>query len=166
MLRRITSKLAWHELQVGDIVLVREQDEIPADMVILASAEEGGRAFVETSNLDGETNLKRKQALRATSEVCGQKEGDSPMTDSWIHLARAARLEGEIEYEQPNDRLYTFVGTMRMASSHRAISQWDNCNPRPAALRGDDEPKKHIELPSSDNPKASFTPTPCEILSL
>ena len=38
--------------------------EIPADLILIASSEEDGLAFVETSNIDGETNLKLKNSVR------------------------------------------------------------------------------------------------------
>jgi len=42
-------------------VEVREDDYIPADIVLLHSSGQKGTCFVETKNLDGETNLKLKQ---------------------------------------------------------------------------------------------------------
>jgi len=38
--------------------LVRNREMIPADLILLASANEGGNAYIETSSIDGETNLK------------------------------------------------------------------------------------------------------------
>ena len=46
---------------------VREGEPFPADAVLLASSSAGGIAYVETSNLDGETNLKLKQAPPETA---------------------------------------------------------------------------------------------------
>lgn len=39
---------------------------LPADLVLLSASNPEGVAYVETMNLDGETNLKLRKALRAT----------------------------------------------------------------------------------------------------
>ncbi|XP_071599744.1 phospholipid-transporting ATPase IA isoform X5 [Heliangelus exortis] len=56
--------------------------------------------YIETSNLDGETNLKIRQGLPLTSEI---KDIESLM-----------RLSGRIECESPNRHLYDFVGNIRL----------------------------------------------------
>uniref|UniRef100_A0A8D0GFG8 Phospholipid-transporting ATPase n=1 Tax=Sphenodon punctatus TaxID=8508 RepID=A0A8D0GFG8_SPHPU len=56
--------------------------------------------YIETSNLDGETNLKIRQGLPLTSDI---KDTDSLM-----------RLSGRIECESPNRHLYDFVGNIRL----------------------------------------------------
>ena len=43
----------WKQARVGHIVRVEKGQEFPADMIILATSEEEGLAYVETSNLDG-----------------------------------------------------------------------------------------------------------------
>ena len=44
----------------GDIIFVKQDEQIPADMVLLSTPDHDGIAFIETANLDGETNLKVK----------------------------------------------------------------------------------------------------------
>ncbi|KAI0071851.1 phospholipid-translocating P-type ATPase [Panus rudis PR-1116 ss-1] len=52
----------WEDVRVGDIVKIMDNDSIPADILICATSEDENVAFVETKNLDGETNLKSRTA--------------------------------------------------------------------------------------------------------
>ena len=45
-------------IRAGDLVLVRRRDMVLTDLVPLASFNEGGITYVETSSIDGDTNLK------------------------------------------------------------------------------------------------------------
>lgn len=49
-----------YQLQVGCIVRVTEDQTFPADLILLKSSLPKGICYVETKNLDGETNLKQK----------------------------------------------------------------------------------------------------------
>ena len=51
-------------MQVGDVVKVKENEFFPADLIILSSTEPDGMFYVETKNLDGETNLKLKSVSK------------------------------------------------------------------------------------------------------
>uniref|UniRef100_A0A669BBX7 Phospholipid-transporting ATPase n=1 Tax=Oreochromis niloticus TaxID=8128 RepID=A0A669BBX7_ORENI len=85
---------------VGEVVRAANGDHLPADLVILSSSEPQGMCYIETSNLDGETNLKIRQGLQVTADI---KEIDSLM-----------RLSGRMECESPNRHLYEFVGNIRL----------------------------------------------------
>jgi P-type E1-E2 ATPase len=56
----------WKEVEVGDILQIKSDEAFPADMIFLTSSNETGLAFVDTMNLDGETNLKEKMASEMT----------------------------------------------------------------------------------------------------
>uniref|UniRef100_A0A8C6UA18 Phospholipid-transporting ATPase n=1 Tax=Neogobius melanostomus TaxID=47308 RepID=A0A8C6UA18_9GOBI len=85
---------------VGEVVRAANGDHLPADLVILSSSEPQGMCYIETSNLDGETNLKIRQGLQVTSEI--------------KDIGSLIRLSGRMECESPNRHLYEFVGNIRL----------------------------------------------------
>lgn len=96
-------KVRWKHVIVGDIVKVVNNSFFPADLMLLSSSEPKGMSFIETANLDGETNLKIRQALQSTSNM--KTVGD------------LKQLSGTIECEQPNKHLYEFSGVIRQSNS-------------------------------------------------
>ena len=55
-------------LKVGNIVKINQNEFIPADLVLLHSSLPDGACLVDTSNLDGESNLKQLVSLPCTTE--------------------------------------------------------------------------------------------------
>ena len=43
---------AWR-LRVGDLIYVKAGERVPVDMVLLATSNHGGHAYMETASLDG-----------------------------------------------------------------------------------------------------------------
>ena len=66
-------------------------------MILLNSSEAEGTLYVETKNLDGETNLKTKQVA---------KELIAPFN----HEANFGLISGTLNIEEPNNRIYKFDG--------------------------------------------------------
>jgi P-type E1-E2 ATPase len=75
---------------VGDVCYVESEEMFPADLVLLSSANEGSVAYIETASLDGEKNLKPRNAFPATAQFnnhpaflrfSGTFEGDTPNKD-------------------------------------------------------------------------------------
>ncbi|WVR04281.1 hypothetical protein IAU60_001281 [Kwoniella sp. DSM 27419] len=59
----------WEDVKVGDIVKIYDNEQFPADIVICSTSEEEDVAYIETKNLDGETNLKSRNGVPGLSHL-------------------------------------------------------------------------------------------------
>ncbi|KAI8146793.1 hypothetical protein BJV82DRAFT_509376 [Fennellomyces sp. T-0311] len=90
---------AWKNISAGDYILIRNDEDVPADVVILSTSDPDHICYIETQNLDGETNLKVRQALSATSEIASVKD--------------CQHAEFYIESEPPHVNLYQYSGVLK-----------------------------------------------------
>jgi len=98
------------DLRVGDLVYLQNDDTIPADIVLLASAGEDGTSYIETAQLDGETNLKLRR----------------PVAESNLPFADLCAIRGTIFVEPPNHHIYTFEGRLELDRADEAKSLGDS----------------------------------------
>ncbi|XP_017852723.1 phospholipid-transporting ATPase ID isoform X2 [Drosophila busckii] len=89
----------WSDVQVGDVIRLDNNQFVAADTLLLSTSEPNGLCFIETAELDGETNLKAKQCLMETTELADQHDL------LWD-------FNGEIICERPNNLLNKFEGTL------------------------------------------------------
>ncbi|RDX84223.1 putative phospholipid-transporting ATPase 9, partial [Mucuna pruriens] len=100
--------IAWKNLRVGNIVKVEKDEFFPADLLLLSSSYEDAVCYVETMNLDGETNLKLKQGLEVTSSL--QED------------LNFLNFKATVKCEDPNANLYSFVGSMEFEEKKYSLS--------------------------------------------
>lgn len=82
-------KVKRKDIRQGQFVLVKNREMVPADLLLLASSNDRGGAYIETSSIDGETNLKLrnsphlpKAVLKALREATlGTIEEDDPESE-------------------------------------------------------------------------------------
>lgn len=98
-----TKQMAWQELQPGMIVEVKDREEIPTDLIPLVSSGEEGKCYIETANIDGETNLKLRNCA-----PCGPD--GVPGWDTPEQLAKTSGIQ--LEFEPPNPSIHTFSGNV------------------------------------------------------
>lgn len=93
----------WKNVQVGDFVRIYNNDQIPADVVVLSTSDPDGACYVETKNLDGETNLKLRHSLRCSRNI--------------KHARDCEKSEFVIESQAPHPNLYQYSGVVRWTQS-------------------------------------------------
>ncbi|KAK3912291.1 putative phospholipid-transporting ATPase IA [Frankliniella fusca] len=89
----------WHAVLVGDIVKVHNNNFFPADLIVLATSEPQAMCYIETSNLDGETNLKVRQGLAETAH--------------FLKTEDLSQFRATVECDLPNRHLYEFSGVLK-----------------------------------------------------
>ena len=114
---------------------VREGESFPADMVLLQSSLPAGKCYVETAELDGETNLKIRNAasdlvaLQAAADTAAPESrataGDEAAVDFDPTLFE--QMRGVIECDPPNNELYSFNGTYTHGRGSTLIALTNEC---------------------------------------
>jgi magnesium-transporting ATPase (P-type) len=89
-------------VKVGDILKLKDSDEIPADCILIKTEDKDGKAFVKTSQLDGERNLKPKLGINAVNgtafdEIFGKSDKG---------------YQVEVNCIEPHKDLYSYNGNL------------------------------------------------------
>lgn len=106
-------EVLWRDVRVGDFVKIKNHETLPADILILSvvpaeGARSGGNTgvcYVETKNLDGETNLKLREAPQATRNMFANEEEAGEILQGWV------------ESELPNGDINRYSGTLYIDDS-------------------------------------------------
>ncbi|XP_013882065.1 phospholipid-transporting ATPase IC [Austrofundulus limnaeus] len=114
----------WMNIQVGDVVRLKKNDFIPADILLLSSSNPNSLCYVETAELDGETNLKFRMGLRVTDQRLQEEQ-------------QLAQFNALIDCEEPNNRLDKFTGTMQWGQERYPL-ELDNMLLRGCKVRNTD----------------------------
>ncbi|OAY39167.1 hypothetical protein MANES_10G072200v8 [Manihot esculenta] len=86
----------WKDIRAGEIIKIHANETLPCDMVLLSTSDSTGVAYVQTINLDGESNLKTRYAKQETLAKTPEKE----------------KISGLIKCEKPNRNIYGFHANM------------------------------------------------------
>ncbi|KAK7196678.1 phospholipid-transporting ATPase 1-like protein [Novymonas esmeraldas] len=96
------------DIHAGDVMCIKNGEEVRADVVVFATAVEEGQAFIDTCNLDGETNLKSRRALEATWQLC---DGAAVMNSRVV-----------LHTSTPDPGLLSWTGLLEVNGEEHALS--------------------------------------------
>ncbi|CAB4062628.1 E7.6.2.1 [Lepeophtheirus salmonis] len=117
-------KTYWKDVKVGDIVHLSCNEQIPADILLLRSSDEYGLCYIDTQNLDGETNLKQREVPRGFKE---QRLSFQPQ-----------EFRSTIECDMPTTKIYRFHGSILHPWGERIPVGKDNLLLRECILKNTD----------------------------
>jgi magnesium-transporting ATPase (P-type) len=89
---------------------------VPADMLLIMTSlhQDGNQCYVETANIDGETNLKLKEAPPDIKKLIGNDT-----------KASSKLFKGFFEYEPPNKNIHNFIGALHLGAGDAPIALSD-----------------------------------------
>ena len=102
----------WKEIRAGEIIKVYENQYFPCDMVLINSSADKGVCYVETKNLDGETNLKHKKAIKECFNI---SNNENDIIENF--------QDAEIECEKENEYIYKFNGKIKLNHKQYGLSE-------------------------------------------
>ncbi|KAK2981846.1 hypothetical protein RJ640_010363 [Escallonia rubra] len=97
----------WKKIQAGEVLKICADETIPCDMVLLGTSDPSGLAYIQTMNLDGESNLKTRYARQETTSM----------------VFEGGTISGVIRCEQPNRNIYEFTANMELKGQRFSLSQ-------------------------------------------
>ena len=101
----------WSDIKIGNMIKVKKDEIIPADLLVLCSSNKDSAFYLQTANLDGESNLKQRETLIDTQKIFYKNKIKE---DNYLEKLFKPYKEGEensyIEVEQPNKNIYEING--------------------------------------------------------
>ena len=94
----------WKDIKVGDFILLKNNELIPADIIVMSTSDQDGMCYIESKNLDGETNLKIKRGIVETSFL--------------NTTAECCFFGCYIDTEAPTPNLFTFSGNLTIPKDY------------------------------------------------
>ncbi|XP_031247458.1 phospholipid-transporting ATPase 1-like [Pistacia vera] len=105
----------WKKIRAGEVVKILSDETIPCDIVLLSTSDPSGLAYIQTMNLDGESNLKTRYARQETVSAGPEDPISGPI--------REDSVSGLIRCEQPNRNIYEFTANMEFNGQKFSLSQ-------------------------------------------
>ena len=94
----------WCDIKIGDILKIEENNFFPCDCIIISVSEKNGLCFIETKNIDGETNFKHKKANSEINNKFISKNNNNNQIDFEMFY------DSFITCQSPNEFIYEFNG--------------------------------------------------------
>ena len=104
--------IEWSNIKIGNLIKVKKNEIIPADLFVVCSSNKNGTFYLQTANLDGESNLKEREVLMNIQKIFYKKQNKN---ENYLeNIFEGYDNKGEencyIEVDQPNKNIYLING--------------------------------------------------------
>ena len=105
-------KKEWRNIKIGNLIKVKKDEIVPADLFVVCSSNKEGNFFLQTSNLDGETNIKEREVLMKIQKIfCKKKTKDEDYLENIFEgYDNQGKEKCYIVVDQPNKNIYLING--------------------------------------------------------
>lgn len=114
-------KTRWQDIRVGDIVHLSNNETIPADMLLLRTSNPHGVCYIDTCDLDGETNLKLREVVRGFIDK--------------QQLFTPSKFTSRVEVDIPTTKIFKFNGALIHPAGARVPVSTENLLLRESRLK-------------------------------
>lgn len=108
-------------MRVGDIVHLSNNETIPADILLLRTSNPHGVCYIDTCDLDGETNLKLREVVRGFVDK--------------QQLFKPIKFTSRVEVDLPTTKIFKFNGALIHPSGERVPISTENLLLRESRLK-------------------------------
>ncbi|CAG9318515.1 unnamed protein product [Blepharisma stoltei] len=115
-------KIKSKDLLVGNIVLLRDGEIVPADMVLLSSESDNQNAYLDITSIIGSANFKEVKGISEIQRFLNSAEGDAILK----------KFQGRVKMEEPNNDFSKFKGRIKLTGFPKAFE----INAEQALFRG------------------------------
>lgn len=113
--------MLWRNVSVGDIVHLSNNETVPADILLLRTSNPHGVCYIDTCDLDGETNLKLREVVRGFIDK--------------QQLFTPSKFTSRVEVDLPTTKIFKFNGALIHPTGERVPVSTENLLLRESRLK-------------------------------
>ena len=117
-------------INIGNIIKVKKDEMIPADLLIIKTSLKNGFCYMQTSNIDGETTLKPREAIGLT-----QRKLKYENPKSFTNILGSKDDNCYIEVDGPSKEIYKIEGAIFFKGQKKTIFDSKNILLRGSRLK-------------------------------
>ena len=123
--------IKWSDIKIGNLIKVKCDEIIPADLFIICSSNPEGAFYLQTASLDGETGLKEREAYLETQKIFLNKK----IKKDENNLKNLFHEFCEFEVMNPNKNIYEIEGAINYSNDDKSVFDIKNTAIRGAKLK-------------------------------